>query len=194
MIGKVKGILSEINGNVGLIETPNGIFYEVILPASFLNTKPGEPFEIYTHFHVREDVQQLFGFKSKKEQAFFKLLISVNGVGPKTAFQIVSFSNADDLIEAIKKNDSGFFARVPGLGKKTALKIILELASKLDATFELEQQYVSEDDKMVVDALVSLGFKSQEAKEIMKKLPKDLTLEQKIKEGLKLGSSVGQRG
>ncbi|MBI1863257.1 Holliday junction branch migration protein RuvA [Candidatus Microgenomates bacterium] len=189
MIGKVKGILSEVNGNVALIELPTGLFYEVFLPAALLASPIGQPIEIYTHFHVREDIQVLFGFNSKKEQDFFKLLIGVNGVGPKTAFQIVSFASADDMIEAVKQNDSGFFARVPGLGKKTALKIILELASKLDAAFELEQQYVSEEDKTVVDALVSLGFKSHDAKEIMKKLPKDLTLEQKIKEGLRLGSS-----
>ena len=188
MIGKVKGTLSEINGNVALIESPNGLFYEVFLPSALLGAHVGSPFEIYTHFHVREDAQILFGFKSKKEQQFFKMLISVSGVGPKTAFQIVSFAPAEDLIDAIKKNDSAFFARVPGLGKKTAMKIILELASRLDATFELEQQYVSEEDKTVVDALVSLGFKSNEAKEILKKLPKDMSLEQKIKEGLRIGS------
>lgn len=189
MIGKIKGILTEITGNTALVETTSGVFYEVMLPASYLATPIGTPFEIYTHFHVREDIQQLFGFQSKKELSFFKLLIGVNGVGPKTAFQIVSFSSADALIDAVKNNDSGFFARVPGLGKKTALKIILELASKLDATFELEQQYVSEEDKTVVDALVALGFKSQDAKEIVSKLPKDLTLEEKIKEGLKKGST-----
>lgn len=187
MIGKVRGILSEISGNVALIESPNGLFYEVFLPSALLNSQIGSPFEIYTHFHVREDLQILFGFSSKKELSFFKLLIGVSGVGPKTAFQIVSFAPADDLIDAIKKNDHGFFARVPGLGKKTAMKIILELASRLDATFELEQQYVSEEDKTVVDALISLGFKSHDAKEIMKKLPKDMSLEQKIKEGLRLG-------
>jgi Holliday junction DNA helicase RuvA len=188
MIGKVKGTLAEINGNIALIESPNGLFYEVYLPAALLASPLGQPLEIYTHFHVREDVQVLFGFKSKSELTLFKMLIGVSGVGPKTAFQITSFTSSQEIINAIKDNDATVFARIPGLGKKTALKIILELSSKLDSAFEMKQIYVSDDDKMAADALVSLGFKSQEAKDIVSKLEKTLTLEQKIREGLKIGS------
>ena len=93
----------------------------------------------------------------------------------------------DELIKAVKENESGYFTRVPGLGKKTAMKIILELSQRLQSEFKLEKMYLSDDDKTVVDALVSLGFKSNEARNILSKLPKNLSLEEKIKAGLKLG-------
>ena len=94
-----------------------------------------------------------------------------------------------DIIQAIKDNNVGFFTSIPGLGKKTAMKILLELATKLSGDFKLENMYVSEDEKMAVDALISLGFKSQDAKDIIAKLPKELSVEEKIKEGIKIGTS-----
>lgn len=189
MIGKIKGTLVEIESNVGLIETKSGVFYQVFLPASFMGTLLPSEIEIYTYLHVREDAMILFGFETKQQHDVYKMLLSVPGVGPKTAYTVISFADVKDLLTAIKGNDINFFTRVPGLGKKTGMKIILELASKLESEFKMTQMYYSEDDKTVVDALVSLGFKAQEAKEIFQKIPKDLSVEQKIKEGLKLGSS-----
>lgn len=189
MIGKVKGTLLSIEGNIGLIQTPSGIAYEVFLHPAVLNHPLNTEFEVDTYFHVREDVQILFGFRTLREKLLFKMLIGVSGVGPKTAFQVISFSNEDDFIRAIKENDAEYFSRVPGLGKKTALKIILELSSKMNTEFEIKQLVVSEEDKTVIDALVSLGFKSQEAKQIFQKIPKDLTLEQKITAGIRLATN-----
>ena len=189
MIGKIKGTLTEIDSNIGLIETPSGIFYQVYLPSSLLATQLPSSIEIYTYLHVREDAMILFGFETKQQHDIYKLLLTVPSVGPKTAYTVISFAPVGDLISAIKNNDVNFFSRISGLGKKTAMKIILELASKMESEFKMTQMYYSEDDKTVVDALVSLGFKTQEAKDIFQKLPQDMTVEQKIKEGLKLGSS-----
>lgn len=190
MIGKIKGKLIELEGNVGLIETESGVSYEVNLTPTLISSHElNKSLELYTYFQVRDDAQVLFGFKTRKEQNLFKLLIFVSGVGPKIAFTVVSFSKENELIKAIKMNDVNFFSRIPGLGKKTAMKIILELSQKLQSEFKMEKMYLSEEDKTVVDALVSLGFKSQEAKKIMARLPKNLSVEEKIRQGLRLASN-----
>ncbi|KKP67324.1 MAG: Holliday junction ATP-dependent DNA helicase RuvA [Candidatus Roizmanbacteria bacterium GW2011_GWA2_35_19] len=186
MIGKLKGKLSEIDGNVGLIETTGGVFYQVFLtPSLIASHQPLVTFELYTYLQVRDDALVLFGFESKKELDFFKLLLSVSGVGPKTAFNVISFIKPEELYQAVKANQVDIFTQVPGLGKKTALKIILELSSRLKSEFDMSKMILSDDDKTVVEALISLGFNSQDAKKIVSKLSKNLSIEQKIKEALK---------
>ena len=188
MIGKIKGKVVELEENIALVETTSGLSYQVFVTPS-VTTKINLPFEVslYTYLQVREDAMVLFGFEEKKEYNFFKLLLSVSGVGPKTAFSVISFTKVDELINAVKENNPEYFTKIPGLGKKTAMKIILELSQKLQSEFKLEKMYLSEDDKTVVDALISLGFKSADARKILSKLPKGLNLEEKIKAGLKLG-------
>ncbi len=194
MIGKIKGILSEIEGNTGLIETSSGVFYEVFLTPSVLSKKfPGDAMEVYTHFHVREDAQVLFGFSEKNEYKVFKLLLSVSGVGPKTAFTVISFSSVDNLIKAVTANDIDYFSKIQGLGKKTAMKILLEMSSKLNTEFSLEKMHLSEEEKTILDALVSLGFKTGEVRNIIREIPKELTLEDKIKEGIRLATKPKKR-
>ncbi len=186
MIGKLKGKLVEVSGNIGLIETNGGVFYEVFLtPDLISNFNKNNLIEIYTYLQVKDDALVLFGFETTKQFNFFKLLLLVSGVGPKTAFNIISFFNIDDLIAAIKKNDSDYLSRVPGLSKKTAMKIILELSNKLDINFEIKNLVISDEDKTAIDALVSLGFSSIEAKKIITNLPKNLSIEEKIKMALK---------
>lgn len=189
MIGKLKGYLSEVDGNIGLIETGSGVFYQVFLQPGMLARPLPSPVEIYTYLQVREDALILFGFQTKGELELYKLLLLVPGVGPKSAFSISSYAPIPDIIQAIKDNNVGFFTSIPGLGKKTAMKILLELATKLSGDFKLENMYVSEDEKIAVDALISLGFKSHDAKDIIAKLPKELSVEEKIKEGIKIGTS-----
>lgn len=189
MIGKIKGTLTEIEGNTGLIETSSGLSYQVYLTGNLLATLIPSPIDIYTYLQVREDAHVLFGFKTKDEYKIFQLLLTVSGVGPKTAFSIVSGLKIEDLLNSIKNNDVEGLTRVPGLGRKTAMKIILELSQKLKQEFNMEKMYVSEEDKLVVDALVSLGYKSQDAKQLLKKIPANLSVEDKIKEGLRLGSN-----
>lgn len=190
MIGKLKGILAEVDGNMGLIETTGGVFYQVSLPprlASASNIL--SPIEVYTYTHVREDVLALFGFENKRDYELFILLLTVPSVGPKTAYSVISMSQYDDLIDAIRGNKIEYFKRIPGLGSKTAIKIILELSQKLKSEFIMEKMYLSEDDQTVVDALISLGFKSAEAKSILQKIPKDLSVEKRISEGIKLATN-----
>lgn len=191
MIGKIKGSLVEVNGNIGLIETRSGIYYEVFLIPHILSKPSQAQVEIYTYLQVKEDDLILFGFESKKQKDLFKLLISVSGVGPKTAFGIISFTSEEDLLNAVRENDINFFSKIPGLGRKTAMKIILEISQKLKSAFQMEKLYLSEDDKTVVDALVSLGFRSVDAKQILLKIPKNRSVEEKIREGLKLASKSG---
>src|SRR3989338_119221 len=194
MIGKIKGKLVEIDGNLGLIETSGGVYYHVYLTPSILKQNKEKPeIEVFTYLQVRDDALILFGFNNKQEYDFFKLLLAVPGVGPKTAFSIISFSKIDELTRAVKENNSDYFSQVPGLGKKTAFKIILELSHKFDTDFKLEKMFLTEDDKTVVDALISLGFRSNEAKKIIMQLPKNLALEEKIKEGITLATNPKKR-
>jgi len=185
MIGKLKGKLVEVNGNVGLIETSGGVFYQVYLPSSISSKVQNlSSIELYTYLQVRDDALVLFGFETKQQHDFFKLLLTVSGVGPKTAFNVISFVPLDKLVSYVKSNDVDGL-KVPGLGRKTAMKIILELSTKLKSDFDMSKMVLSDDDQTAVSALVSLGYKSYEAKKLVSKLPKDLTVEEKIKEALK---------
>lgn len=193
MIGKLKGSLVELDGNVGLIETSGGVYYQVfLLPGMLVSLTLPTPIEVYTYLQVREDALILFGFRDKAEVEFFKMLLSVSGVGPKSAYAVISHSPISVLVDGIRQNDAEAFTKFPGLGKKTAMKIILELSGKLKSDFAFESLYMSDDDQTAIDALVSLGFKAQDAKKILSKLPKTLTLEQKIQEGIKLGMKPKQ--
>lgn len=197
MIGKLKGKLSEISGNVGLIETSGGVFYEVHLTPSLISLDrrslgeggPKSPIELYTYLQVREDALTLFGFPTKKELDFFRLLLTVSGVGPKTAFSVISYFPLDSLVKSVQSNDVESFTRIPGLGRKTAMKIILELSTKLKSEFDMTKMVLTEEDKTVVGALVSLGYKSHDARQMLLKLPKNLTVEEKIKKALKISTT-----
>lgn len=189
MIGKLKGTLISIESNVGLIETSGGVSYQCFMtPEIIQNFKLNSPIELFTYLQVRDDALILFSFLSKSDLALYTLLLSVSGVGPKTAYSVISHVKGSDLIEAIKDNDISYFTRIPGLGKKTGMKIILELSQKLHEKFSLEKMYLSPDDKTVVDALVSLGFSTDESRKIFQQLPKNLSLEDKIRAGIKLGT------
>lgn len=186
MIGKIKGKLSEIHSNIALIETNSGVFYQLYLtPEVIAKTKLKSEVELYTYLQVREDALVLFGFSSMKEHDFFKMLLTVSGVGPKIAYNVISWSKIDDIATAVKNGDSHYFTHIPGLGKKTALKIILELSHKLNEEFNIKKTMITEEDKTVIDALVSLGFKRFHAYSILSKIDKKLSIEDKIKTALK---------
>jgi len=189
MIAKIKGKLMEVNGNLGLVETASGLTYEVHLtPTIISQNKLEENINIYTYLQVREDEWRLYGFQTPEELKLFKLLLTVSGVGPKTAFTVICFTNIEEIGEAIKNNDLSLLQKIPGLGKKTALKIIVEIAEKLKKEVELDKLFVTEEDKNALDALVALGYKTGEAHELLSKIPKDLSLEEKIKQALKYKS------
>ncbi|MCR4312728.1 MAG: Holliday junction branch migration protein RuvA [Candidatus Roizmanbacteria bacterium] len=188
MIGKLKGKLVEVDRNVGLIETSGGVFYQVFLPPSLLPSSiinHPSSIEIYTYLQVRDDALVLFGFGTKQQHDFFLLLLTVSGVGPKTAFTVISALKTEEIIQAVTSNEVDVLTKVPGLGRKTAMKIILELSTKFKSGFDMKNMVLSDDDQTVISALVSLGYKSYDAKKIVSKLPKNLTVEEKIKEALK---------
>jgi Holliday junction DNA helicase RuvA len=190
MIGKIKGKLIETEGNKGLIETNSGLSYEVVLVPSIISKYPvNSNINLYSKLIIREDSQTLYGFEFKEQVNFFNDLLSISGVGPKLAFTVISFSNKNDIVKAVKSNDVDFFVKIPGLGKKTSLKIIVELSSKLEADVNISKLYLNEEDKTVLDALVSLGFKLKEAKEILGKIPKKGSIEERIKQGLRYATS-----
>jgi len=188
MIGKIKGTLSEIDGNIALIETSSGVYYQVYLSLNLLSSLqiPCD-IEVYTYHHIREDTQLLFGFKDKKLYRLFRLLLGVSGVGPKTAFNILSMSSPEELVTAVQKNDVAYFKKIKGLGKKTALKILIELSQKFNTEFTLEPEKIyTSDEQTIIDALISLGFLTKEVKRILTELDEELSVEEKIKQAIRL--------
>lgn len=190
MIGKLKGLLIEVGSHKGLIETTSGVFYTVFLtPALIKRQKIRDSIEIYTYLQMREDTWTLYGFEDKKQQRIFEMLIAVPGIGPKSAFTIISHKASDDLSQAILTNNVEFFSDIPGVGKKSAHKILLELSAKVGKAFDMSALVLSPEDSTVVDALVSLGFKRHQARTSISKLDTQLSIEEKIKKAIKIMTS-----
>lgn len=186
MIAKITGILAETDEKNAVIDTASGVSYELfITPSALIKKQVGDTLSVYTYLQVREDAHILFGFVSNEEKQFFHLLLSVSGVGPKTAFGIVSKISFQQAVEGVRTNSVKIFSDIPGIGKKTAMKIMLELSVKFKTEFKFEQQ-LSADDKTVIDALVELGYKKSEAQQLFEKLPKELSIEKKIQEALRM--------
>lgn len=196
MIGYIKGELAEIKENYIVIEAGN-IGYEVYLPVSSIMELPprNSTVKIYTYMHVREDALCLYGFLTKDDLEMFKLLITVNGIGPKAAQGILSAITADELRFAILAQDSRTLAKAPGVGKKTADKIIFELKDKIKSENILEQMLENKAEKInteslygkreeAVQALVALGYSSSEAYKIITQI--DITEDMTAEEILKL--------
>lgn len=187
MIGKISGIIKEINGNIALIETNSGLSFEVFLtPELIKENSINNKIEIYTYLQVREDAFTLFGFSNKEEYYLFKMLLAVDGIGPKSAYSIISFATHQKILEAVNQNNIDFFCEIPGIGRKTAQKILLELSSKLKKEFVLPRQSLSQEETTIIEALNSLGFKKFQALKILDQLPKEISLEEKIKLAIKL--------
>ena len=186
MIAKLTGTLSEFDEKTATIDTSSGVSYELfITPAAIAHKQIGDSIAVCTHLQVRDDAHVLFGFVNKEEKNFFHLLLSVPGVGPKTAFSIVSHISFEQAVDAVRANTVRLFSEIPGIGKKTSMKIILELSQKFKTEFKFEQ-HLSPDDKTVIDALVELGYKKTEAQQLFEKLPKELSIEKKIQEALRM--------
>lgn len=189
MIGKITGKLIEIDyqENSGLIETRGGISFNVFLPTNLKNERYiNQEVSLYTHLQLRDDRLILYGFLKKEEYFLFLKLINVDTIGPKTAFNIINSISCDQLIEAVKTNNLDLLTSIPGLGKKTALKIIVELSSKLKEELDLKKINLSQEDKDLIEALKSLGYKNEEIKKIVSKIPVNLSLEERIKKALQM--------
>ena len=182
MISFIKGILEEKREDSLVVEN-QGIGYEILVPATVLDEMPstGNDVKIYTYMHVREDDLKLFGFLSKEDLTMFKMLIKVNGIGPKGALGILSVMTSDELRFAILADDAKAIAKAPGIGAKTAGKLILELKDKCDWQEMIQQSLsvtqkqeektgVSMAGKEAVEALVALGYSSTEAAQAVRKV------------------------
>ncbi len=199
MIGFVKGELADIKENYVILEAGN-IGYEINLPSSTILELPprNSTIKLYTYLHVREDILCLYGFLTKDDLEMFKMLITVNGIGPKGAIGILSGISADEIRFAVLAEDTKTISKAPGIGPKTASKIILELKDKfkLDTVFEqkLQNQAGKLDTESIygkreeaVQALNALGYSSTDAFKIVTQIDitEDMTTENILKLCLK---------
>ena len=183
MIAFVRGTAVDMTENSVIVET-GGIGYEIYMTGTDLSQiHMGEEVKIHTYFNVREDAMQLYGFRSKDDLQMFKLLLGVNGVGPKAAVGVLAGITADELRFAILSDDVKTLSKAPGIGKKTAQKLILELKDKmkLEDAFELKLAHeqekaaaglgeVSDGRQEAVEALVALGYSSTDALRAVRKV------------------------
>ena len=184
MIAAIEGTL-ELRGTDWAIIKVGGVSLRVYLPASSLNQlgAVGERVQLYTHLHWKEDSIALYGFTSQQELDLFKMLTSVDGVGPKLALAMLSNLNPEQLALAIVSGNVDLLTQLPGVGKKTANRLVLELRSKLEKGWEAVSSYLAQDSAELIAALTNLGYSTTEATQAVAKLPyaTDLTLEEKIK-------------
>lgn len=186
MIGKLKGRVNEINDSYILLECGAGVYYKVFLPAIVLKQlAPNQENSFYIYFHVRENEISLYGFPNKQYEQIFHILLSIPSIGPKSALNIIGFNDLEKLIAAVHEQNSQYFSQIPGIGKKTAQKILLDLSNKFEVEFKPESKTLTEDDRLAIEGLQSLGFKKHEALKALENLDRSLSLEEKITQAIK---------
>lgn len=201
MIAFIKGEIADMTEG-SLILDVNGIGYEVLVPGQTISMVKGigQSVKLHTYLQVREDAVTLFGFLSKDDLQMFRMLTGVSGVGPRAGLNILSSLGADDLRFAILADDAKRIAKAPGIGTKTARKIILELKDRLDLEEAFEKKLSSgQEDREIaaaagsqvvqdaVEALTALGYGSTEALKAVRAVnpPEDMSVEEILKEALK---------
>ena len=202
MIGRLKGILVEKQAPEIVLDV-NGVGYELQVPLTSFYELPelNQLAMVYTHFVVREDAQLLYGFITKQERALFRLLIKTNGVGPKLALTILSGMSASEFVACVERDDIVTLVKLPGVGKKTAERLVVEMRDKLksllaasvgsEREFVLQSNYspapsVESAEEDAISALISLGYKpAQASKAVSANYKMDMTSEVLIKAALK---------
>ncbi len=189
MIGKLSGVLAAKNPPQILIDV-GGVGYEIDVPMSTFYALPatGEHVQLMTHFVVREDAQLLYGFATNDERAAFRQLIKVSGVGPKVALAVLSGLTVAELNQAVVLQDVKRLTRVPGIGNKTAERLLLELRGKVVAGGGASAggaAMISSPENDVINALLALGYNDKEAASACRDLPKDLPINDSIRQALK---------
>lgn len=188
MIGRLKGILVEKNPPQAVIDV-NGVGYEVDVSMQTFYRLPatGEAVQLYTQLVVREDAHLLFGFATADERATFRQLIKVSGIGAKTALGILSAMSADELAQAVAEEDVKRLSSAPGIGKKTAERMVLELRGKLVSAVSDGPTALSAADETddIVSTLLALGYSEREAKAAVKGLPKGTDVGEGVRLALK---------
>ena len=181
MFGYIKGNVTEINSNSIIIET-NGIGFLIFVPNPFCYEIDKE-YKVYVYNKIGEDEYSLYGFKEKEEYELFLKLISVKGLGAKLALPILATGSINGIVDAINRENILYLTKFPKIGEKLARQIVLDLKGKLESS---EEVAIDESDDDVVLALVALGYKNVEIRKILPKLNKEDSVEDKIKEALKL--------
>jgi Holliday junction DNA helicase RuvA len=186
MIGRLTGTLADKSPPQLLIDA-HGVGYELDVPMSTFYNLPavGETLTLLTHFVVREDAQLLYGFLTAGERATFRELLKISGIGPRTALAVLSGLSVTELAQAVAQQQVVRLTKVPGIGKKTAERLLLELKGKLAPDFGSASAPVSDAQGDIVQALVALGYNERDALASMKALPADIGVADGIKQALK---------
>lgn len=197
MIGQLRGVILEKQPPQLLLEV-NGVGYEVDAPMSTFYRLPdvGQMVLLHTHFVVREDAHHLYGFYSREERSLFRTLLKVNGVGPKLALTILSGIDTKEFVQAILNNDTANLVRLPGVGKKTAERLIVEMRDKFNGwqetlpnqidNHDLKKPMTNQATQDAISALIALGYKPQEASRAISKIEeKNLNSEEMIRRALR---------
>ena len=191
MIGRLVGILVDKNPLQLLVDC-NGVGYEVSVPMSTFYNLPaaGEKITLLTHFVVREDAQLLYGFGSTEERELFRQLIKISGVGARTALSLLSGMSVADLAQAVTLQEPARLTRIPGVGKKTAERLLLELKGKLGADLGAGSGAAPDVNTDILNALIALGYSDKEAMLAVKQVPVGSTVTEGIRQALKALSKV----
>ena len=186
MIARISGTLVEKHPPQVVVMS-HGVGYEMQVPMSTFYNLPrtGDLVELLTHLVVREDAHLLFGFFTANERAAFRELLKVNGVGPKVALAVLSGLSVDDLAIAVAAEDAARLTKVPGVGRKTADRIVLELRGRLPGAVSSTPGSAAPASSDVLNALLALGYNDREAQAAVKQLPADLPLDDSIRQALK---------
>ncbi len=198
MIGRLTGILIEKNPPAVTVDV-HGLGYEIDVPMSTFYNLPatGEKVSLFTHLAIREDGHFLYGFGSQDERAAFRQLLKISGVGARTALAVLSGMSVTELAQAIALQEAGRLTKVPGIGKKTAERLLLELRDKLPKTLTAGSEKVGAGGTAtnaaadILNALLALGYNEREAVTAMKGLAADASVSDGIRQALKLLSKSG---
>ena len=193
MLASLSGVVAATGKDFVVIQV-GGVGFQVSVPQTVLDGLTGSGLEltVYTHLHVRENELALYGFGSEEELALFRLLLGVSGIGPKVALSVLSFLPVDRLQAAIAQEDVATLARVPGIGPKTAKKLVFDLKDKvaIDLMPGEPQPVLTEADADLIAALTTLGYSVSEAQEAIRSLPREeLPLEERVRLALVYFSS-----
>lgn len=193
MIANIIGKIIANNGEEIVVQTSGGVGYKIIASKNSASVfKVGQEAQVLTYLSVRENALELFGFANQEEQYLFEKLISISGIGPKSALHILALGSVSDISLAINRGDVNYLKKVSGVGGKTAERIVVELKGKMDLVFngamhrhsERSEESLSVGD--VVEALITMGYSANSAREAVKKLDiKGKTSEQLLKEALR---------
>ncbi len=182
MIASIKGKITYKTDKFVIVET-GGIGYKLgVSTDTLLKIKLNELVSFWTHLHVREDAQDLYGFLDYAELDFFELLLGISGIGPRSALEILGIASIETLKKAIGTEDISYLTKISGIGKKTAEKIILELRDKVGKESKDSNMQGELD---ALEALKSLGYSQSEARDALKKVPAELDTNKKIRAALK---------